>query len=284
MKRTQVIDTAPTSGLSRWIGAAALIGLLIAGTGAFAMWAMAEEPAPAVEYKYELVAEYPHDPQAFTQGLVVDGAHILESTGRYGASTLRRVDLKTGRVVQGQPLHRDIFAEGITIWDDEIFMLTWRNRVVLVFDKTTFRLKRQMRWNGEGWGLTHDDKHLIMSDGSEYLRFLDPKTLAQARRVRVTDQGRPVQKLNELEFIDKEIWANIWYEDRIARIDPESGRVTGWIDLSKLWPANARPDKEHVLNGIAHEPSTGRLFVTGKYWPKLYEIKVSPKDAGLPPP
>ncbi len=263
-------------GVGIWLLLAGVV--LTIATGACAMLANTAQVGPPEQFTYEIVNEYPHDPNAFTQGLLIDDGHFLESTGKYGQSSLRRVDIKTGRIVKIQRLPDDVFAEGITVWDDKIFMLTWRNRQILVFDRESFRLTNRYRFQGEGWGLTHNDNHLIVSNGTDTLRFLNPNNLAEARRIRVTDSGRPVQHLNELEYIDGSIYANIWYVDRIARIDPQSGRVTGWIDLSTLWPARQRPTREHVLNGIAWDAEDERLFVTGKNWPKMYEIRVVPVE------
>lgn len=225
---------------------------------------------------FKVVATYPHDPGAFTQGLVVDGDELLEGTGLNGASSLRRVKLKTGEVVQSVELNKQYFGEGITVWDDLIYQVTWKNQVGVIYDRSTLQVLKTFTYSGEGWGLTHDGTSLILSDGSSTLRFLDPKTFQVVRRISVRGPRGAVNKLNELEYVDGEIWANIWHADRIARIDPEKGRLLGWIDLSDLWPRRDRPDAQAVLNGIAYDPTDKRLFVTGKLWPRLYEIEIVP--------
>jgi glutamine cyclotransferase len=223
---------------------------------------------------YRVVAEFPHDAGAFTQGLVVVEGHFYEGTGKKGESTLRKVDLKTGRVESSVTLDRSYFGEGITVLNDRIYQLTWQNRVALVYDLKTMKPVTTFRYAGEGWGLTHDGKLLIMSDGTSLLRFLDPNTFEVVKRLRVRGPNGQVDKLNELEYAKGEILANIWYADRIARISPETGEVTGWIDLSDLYPQKLRTSKEDVLNGIAYDEAGERLFVTGKNWPKVYEIEL----------
>lgn len=224
----------------------------------------------------KVIAEFPHDPTAFTQGLVVVDGQMYEGTGKKGESTLRKVDLKTGRVELFVPLEPDLFGEGITVLGERIYQLTWQNRIGLVYDRKTLRPTKTFRYSGEGWGLTHDGKRLILSDGTSLLRFLDPQTFEVIKRLRVTSSNGPVDKLNELEFVNGEILANIWYQDRIARISAESGEIRGWIDLSAVYPARRRATKEDVLNGIAYDESSGRMFVTGKNWPKVYEIELPP--------
>jgi len=223
-----------------------------------------------------VVAEYPHDAAAFTQGLVALDGQLYEGTGKKGESSLRKVDLKTGRIETIVALEPSYFGEGITILDDRIYQLTWQNRTALVYDLKSMRHVNSFRYSGEGWGLTHDGKRLIMSDGSSLLRFLDPKTFEVVKRVRVHGPSGQVDKLNELEFVKGEILANIWYADRIARISPENGEILGWIDLSGLYPEKQRTSKEDVLNGIAYDHASERLFVTGKNWPKVYEIELVP--------
>lgn len=224
----------------------------------------------------KVITEFPHDPTAFTQGLVVVDGQMYEGTGKKGESTLRKVDLKTGRVELFVPLEPDLFGEGITVLGDKIYQLTWQNRIGLVYDLKTLRPAKTFRYSGEGWGLTHDGKRLILSDGTALLRFIDPQTFEVVKRLRVTSSNGPVDKLNELEFVKGEIFANIWYQDRIARISPESGEIVGWIDLAAIYPARRRASKEEVLNGIAYDENSGRLFVTGKNWPKVYEIELAP--------
>ena len=276
---------------------------------------------------YRIVHTYPHDPNAFTQGLVFVDGHLYESTGLEGHSSLRMEDLETGRILQFQDVPKH-FAEGLTNWENTLIQLTWQDHVALVYDRFTFRLLRtlpstgegwgltrdaqyfgegltdwgstliQLTWqahiafvydrfsfrllrtlpySGEGWGLTHDAAHIILSDGSATLRFLDPQTFKQVRALVVKENGSPVKNLNELEFIHGQIYANIWYTDRIVRISPSTGKVLGSIDLASLWPQNERTDSGAVLNGIAWDAAHDRLFVTGKLWPKLFEIKIVPE-------
>lgn len=221
-----------------------------------------------------VVAEYPHDPKAFTQGLVVHDGWLYEGTGLEGSSSLRRVELKTGRVASRMDLVKPFFGEGIAILDGKIFQLTWRNRRVLVYDLETLKYVQSIGYTGEGWGLTTNGTHLILSDGSSTLKILDAQTMDVIKRLPVKAGKREIDQLNELEYVDGEIWANIWHSDRIVRISPETGAVLGWIDLAALYPLAKRPSKEHVLNGIAYDAAEKRIFVTGKNWPKLYEIKV----------
>ena len=223
---------------------------------------------------FKVVAVYPHDSNAFTQGLAIEAGQLYEGTGQYGASSIRRVDLTSGRVEKQRALNSRYFGEGIAILGGLLYQLTWQIGVGVVYDLESFEVQRTFQYAGEGWGLTHDGQQLILSDGTATIRFLDPQTFAVVREIEVRDGGTPVVKLNELEFIDGEIWSNIWYEDRIARISPTTGEVLGWIDLSTLYPANAR-SSEAVLNGIAYDAAAKRLFVTGKNWPQLYEIEVS---------
>jgi glutamine cyclotransferase len=225
---------------------------------------------------YRVVHTYPHDAQAFTQGLIYLDGHLYESTGLEGRSSLRMDDLESGRVLQRQDVPSQYFAEGLTNWGSTLIQLTWENHTALVYDRFSFRLLRTFAYTGEGWGLTQDGKSLILSDGSATLRFLDPATFRETRRVTVTDEGKPVTELNELEFVHGQIYANIWHTDRIARISPATGKVIGWIDLSGLLPRSQRSGAEAVLNGIAWDAEHDRLFVTGKLWPKLFEIKIVP--------
>jgi glutamine cyclotransferase len=230
-------------------------------------------PNPPV-FGYRVVNTYPHDPRAYTQGLVYYDGFLFESTGRKGRSTLRKVRLETGEVIQQHPLDGKYFAEGLTVWGNSLIQLTWRSGIGFVCDLRTFRTERQFSYAGEGWGLTHDRENLIMSDGSSTLRFLDPVRLREIRCLAVEDRGTPVENLNELQFVHNEVFANVWHTDRIARIDPQSGHVIGWIDLSGLLPASDRTSTEAVLNGIAYDTAGDRLFVTGKLWPKLFEIQL----------
>ena len=228
---------------------------------------------------YRVVHTYPHDRNAFTQGLIFLDGHLYESTGESGHSSLRMVDLETGRVLQNAPLAQKYFAEGLTSWGSTLVQLTWLSNVGFVYDRFSFRLLRTFNYNYEGWGLTQDGKNLIESDGSSTLRFLDPVTFKEVRHIDVADDGKPVQELNELEYIHGEVYANVWHTDRIARISPDTGRVLGWIDLTGLLPASQHPGPEGVLNGIAYDAKQDRLFVTGKLWPLLFEIKVVPEKA-----
>jgi glutamine cyclotransferase len=222
---------------------------------------------------FEVVAAFPHDSNAFTQGLAIEAGRLYEGTGQYGASTVRRVDLQSGRTEKQRALNERYFGEGIAILGGLLYQLTWQNGVVVVYDLETFEVRRTIQYDGEGWGLTHDGRELIMSDGSPTLRFRDPQTFAVTREIEVRAAGAPLARLNELEYIDGEIWANIWYDDRIARISPNNGEVLGFIDLATLYPQSAR-GSEAVLNGIAYDAAAKRLFVTGKNWPQLYEIRV----------
>ena len=224
-------------------------------------------------YTYEIVNSFPHDPTAFTQGLVFKGGVLYEGTGLRGRSELRKVDLLTGDVLQRRNLQANFFGEGLTAFEDRLIQLTWKAGVGFVYDRASFRLLKKFRYSTEGWGITHDGKRLIMSDGTSTLRFLDPKTFAEIGLIEVYDRTDPVNKLNELEYVQGQVFANVWRTDLIARIAPESGRVLGWIDLSGLLKPEDRLPASGVLNGIAYDPANDRLFVTGKLWPKLFEIK-----------
>jgi glutaminyl-peptide cyclotransferase len=261
-----------------WVVAAALVGLAPIAAG-FADrprhtgGGEAQPGAPAM-YGYRVVNTFPHDAQAFTQGLIYRDGFLYESTGLNGRSSLRKVKLETGEVVQREAVDAKYFAEGLTEWGGRLLQLTYQTGVGFVYDFATFKPERSFRYAGEGWGLTHDRTRLIMSDGSPTLRFLDPGTFQETGRLLVKDRGTPVQNLNELEYVQDEIFANVWHADRIARIDPASGRVTGWIDLTGLLSVMYSRDAEAVLNGIAYDTAGDRLFVTGKLWPKLFEIKL----------
>ncbi|NEX21860.1 glutaminyl-peptide cyclotransferase [Thiorhodococcus mannitoliphagus] len=223
---------------------------------------------------FRVVASYPHDPQAFTQGLAIHMGQLYEGTGSYGKSVVRRVDLTTGRSLRETQLAPEFFGEGITLWDDKLIQLTWRNHQGFIYARETFAREHSFTLAWEGWGLTHDGRQWIASDGTEVLRFLDPQTQRVVRRLRVMDEDRPLRYLNELEYIDGQVWANIWHNDLIARIDPESGQVVSYVDLSGLYPEQHSRKHEQVLNGIAYDADANRLFVTGKNWPRLYEIQV----------
>lgn len=232
-----------------------------------------QTPAPAM-YTYRVVNTYPHDPSAFTQGLVYHDGHLFESTGLHGESTLRKVRLETGEVLERRALDARYFAEGLTAWQDRLVQLTWQAGRGFVYDLDSLDVVRTFDYTGEGWGLTHDGTRLLMSDGSSTLRWLDPGTFAERGRLAVLDRGSPVSQLNELEYVRGEIWANIWQADRIARISPETGDVIGWVDLAGILPAGERLHADAVLNGIAYDEAGDRLFVTGKLWPKLFEIRI----------
>jgi glutamine cyclotransferase len=232
--------------------------------------------SPVPVYGYRVTRSYPHDRQAYTQGLVYHEGVLYEGTGLNGRSSIRKVRLETGEVLQIRPLDREHFGEGIVIWKNALVQLTWRSGIGFVYDAQTFQPRRTFSYAGEGWGLTHDGTRLIMSDGSETgtLRFLDPETLRETGKLVVRDgAGRPVDELNELEFVKGEIYANVYQTDRIARISPKTGRVVGWIDLHGLLDPRDAAGAE-VLNGIAYDAAKDRLFVTGKQWPKLFEIQL----------
>lgn len=256
--------------------------LLLALNPASPVAAVALDATPASTapvWGYRVVAEYPHDPDAYTQGLVIDDGVLYEGTGLEGRSTLRRVDLESGEVRQSQPLDSEHFGEGIAVVGDRIYQLTWQTGTCFVYDRETFALHETFTYESEGWGLTTDGDQLIMSDGGSQLVFRDPETFVETGRVDVEDGGNPVTYLNELEYIDGEVWANVYQTDRIARIDPERGEVTGWIDLAGLLDPEDYPAQGvDVLNGIAHDPETGRIFVTGKLWPTLFEIELVPSQ------
>jgi len=250
---------------------AALAGLAAAP---LSMLPMAPALAATPVQGYRLVNSYPHDPGAFTQGLFFHDGFLYEGTGLHGRSSIRKVEVETGRVVQAVELPEAFFGEGITIWGDRLIAITWQEQTAFVLDLKTFKLWRKFNYTGEGWGLTQNGRELIMSDGSAQLRFLDPLSFRELRRLRVTAGGKPVDQLNELEWVEGEIYANVWQSDRIARIDPKTGHVKAWIDLAGLLPQ--RSGSDDVLNGIAYDAKKKRLFVTGKLWPRLFEIELKP--------
>jgi glutaminyl-peptide cyclotransferase len=225
-------------------------------------------------YGYRVVNIYPHDRQAYTQGLIWCDGFLYEGTGLNGASSLRKVRLESGRVVEQRSLERQYFGEGITEWGSRLLQLTWNSQKGFIYDRAGLKPRGTFRYPGEGWGLTHDKERLIMSDGTAELRFLDPKTLRETGRLAVHSNGAPLPDLNELEFVRGEIFANVYRTDAIARISPRSGAVTGWIDLRGLLPEADRLIPVDVLNGIAYDAGRNRLFVTGKLWPKLFEIEI----------
>ena len=230
-------------------------------------------PAP-LQYGYRVVKTFPHDRTAFTQGLEYREGFLYEGTGKVGNSSLRKVELATGRVLQQYDLPQPYFGEGITVVNQQILELTWQSQSGFIYDKSSFRLLRSFNYPGEGWGLTNDGKQIYMSDGSAQIRVWDPATLKEVRRITVRDGATPITELNELEWVKGEIYANVWQTDRIARISPADGKVLGWIDLSGILPRAERPDPDAVLNGIAYDAAGDRLFVTGKLWPKIFEIKL----------
>ena len=229
-------------------------------------------------YTYKVVNTYPHDRNAFTQGLVFEDGTLYEGTGRRGRSTLRRVELETGDILQIRELPAQFFGEGVTIYGNKIIQLTWQSNIGFVYDKDSFEPLQEFHYPTEGWGITHDGERLIMSDGTSTLHFLDPETLEEVSRIEVYDNDGPMTRLNELEYIQGEIYANVWQTDRIARISPQTGQVTGWIELKGLLSAEDRSEPVDFLNGIAYDAENGQLFVTGKLWPRLFEIElISPE-------
>lgn len=233
--------------------------------------------AQTPQYGYQVVHVYPHDRNAFTQGLEFRAGFLYEGTGLEGRSTVRKEKLETGQVVQEIELDPEYFGEGITVMNQEIFELTWKAQTGFVYDESSFRRLRSFNYPGEGWGLANDGQQIYMSDGTAEIRVWDPVTLQEERRFTVRDRGRPVLLLNELEYVHGEIFANVWQTNRVARISPADGRVLGWIDLAGLLSAEDRAEPVDVLNGIAYDVLGDRLFVTGKLWPKLFQIKIIPK-------
>ena len=229
--------------------------------------------AQTATYTYKVVHAYPHDRTAFTQGLIYLDGVLYEGTGLEGRSTLRKVKLETGQVLQERKIDEKYFGEGITDWAGTLLQLTWKSGIGFVYDRATFQPKKTFSYGGQGWGLTHDTKRLILSDGTPVLRFLDPATLKETGRVVALDGSQPVANLNELEYVNGEVFANIWQTDRVARIDPHNGRVTGWIDFTGLLKPSEQAGAD-VMNGIAYDAQNDRLFVTGKLWPKLFEVKL----------
>jgi glutaminyl-peptide cyclotransferase len=232
--------------------------------------------AQTPEYGYQVVHAYPHDPNAFTEGLEFRAGFLYESTGLKGHSWLRKEKLETGQVLQQIDLDPQYFGEGITILNQQIVQPTYTTEIGFVYDQSTFHVKRTFNYSGEGWALANDGQNIYMDDGSAQIRVWDPITLQEKRRITVHDHGQPVTNVNELEWVRGEIYANIWQKDVIARISPVDGRVLGWINLAGILPAADRGGQEDVLNGIAYDVLGDRLFVTGKQWPKLFEIKVVP--------
>ena len=283
MNAMDVTDRSQRRNRLFWIISGAAL-LLVAGLvliGVFLVNAPVSHSLPAElspYMTYEVVNAFPHDPNAFTQGLIYRDGYLYESTGLYGESSLRKVDLETGQVLQQVDLPAEYFGEGLTDWEDTLLQLTWREETGLIYDLDSFALLDQFSYPMEGWGLTHDGERLIMSDGSATLYFLSPDTFEVLDRVEVTYQGEEVRQINELEYIRGEVFANLWLRDQIIRIDPVSGEVLGWIDLEGLLPDELIRADTDVLNGIAYDPAADRLFLTGKRWPKLFEVRLVPVE------
>jgi len=256
--------------------ASALAFFLIAGCSRPAPAPASSTPAAPIYYTYDIVNAWPHDRGAFTEGLVYLNGHLYESTGLNGQSTLREEDLKTGAVLREIKLPNQYFGEGLALLNGHAYQLTWQTQKGFVYDLATFKQEKDFTYTGEGWGLTTDGQSLIMSDGTPQIRFLDPATFAVQRTITVANQGAPVKNVNELEYIKGEIYANVWQTDYLLRIDPATGRVKGVADFRALLdPADRAPDTD-VLNGIAYDPTGDRLFVTGKHWPKVFEVRLRP--------
>jgi len=236
------------------------------------------------EYGYQIVHTYPHDRNAFTEGLFYLNGFLYEGTGMEGASDIRKVKLETGEVVQKHVIPEALFGEGIIAWKDRLLELTWKTELGFIYDLNTFTVQKEFHYPGEGWSMTTDGKRILMDDGTAQIRFWDPETLQETGRITVTDQGRPVEQINEMEWVKGEIYANVWMTDKIVRIDPKDGKVLGWIDCTGLLTPQDRinegPQETDVLNGIAYDAQGDRLFVTGKRWPKLFEIKLVKKSSG----
>ena len=250
-------------------------GPRMAGRANPVIQAQLQRPAAqsALKHGYRVVASYPHDPDAFTQGLVWEGGRLFESTGRNGKSSLREVDLKSGRVLRKRNIPFKYFAEGLALAKSRLYQITWQSGEAFQYD-LAFKPLKTFRYDGEGWGLTFDGVSLVMSDGSDKLTFRDPATFQPKRTVRVTLNGSPAGSLNELEYINGEIWANVWQTDYILCIDPKTGIARSYLDLRGLLPDNLRTGSEDVLNGIAYDKQTGRILITGKLWPRLFEIRL----------
>ena len=226
-------------------------------------------------YGYGVVHTYPHDPEAFTQGLVYEKGKMFEGTGQKSGSSLREVDLHTGKVIRQHDLDASLFGEGIALYHDRIYQVTWENQVGFIYDKATFNVINKIYYSTQGWGLATVGDRIVMSDGTNVLAFYDPEMFTIVSRIEVYDNEKMVESLNELEYINGEIWANIWMTDRIARIDPSSGKVLGYVDLKGILPESDKTPETDVLNGIAWDAEGKRIFVTGKRWPKLFEIRIT---------
>jgi glutaminyl-peptide cyclotransferase len=263
----------------RLIAARVVVLLLLTACSPF-LWAqdihqvLAKTPP---EYTFTVVQAFPHDTSAFTQGLAYHDGFLCEGTGRKGQSSLRKVRLETGAVVRQTNLGSEFFGEGITLVKDRVLQLTWTSHVGFVYDLNDFHLLRRFSYSGEGWGFASNGREVFLSDGSSQIRVLDAETLEQKRRLKVHDGATPIDQLNELEFVEGQIFANIWHSNRIARISPLTGEVVGWIDLTGILSPIFHVEPEAVLNGIAYDPLQKRLFVTGKLWPRVFEIRLEPK-------
>ncbi|MCH7949898.1 MAG: glutaminyl-peptide cyclotransferase [Candidatus Dadabacteria bacterium] len=245
---------------------------------AFTNSSYANEKIDTPVFGYKIVNTYPHNTNSFTQGLIFDKGVLYESTGLNGRSTVKIVDLKTGKTLKSHELPDNYFGEGIAIIENKIIQLTWRSKTGFVYDKKTLKLIKKFSYQTQGWGITYDGKYLIISDGSAVLYFMDPNTFKVVGTLEVYGDNGKVSKLNELEYINGEIYANIWGTEKIARINPKTGRVTAWIDLSGLLNKEDKKNRVDVLNGIAFNSDKGSLFVTGKLWPKMFEIELVPKN------
>lgn len=229
---------------------------------------------PVAKYGYQIVNIWPHDSNAFTQGLILKDGKLLESTGEEGRSSLRQVDLESGRVLKKVDVPSPYFAEGIAVLNGKIYQLTWQHELGFIYDEQSFEKTGQFKYSGEGWGLTTDGQSLILSDGSSHIRFINPADFKVTRTINVLDGQKEIDQLNELEYVNGEIYANVWHDNRIATIDPQTGHVNAWIDLNGLMQPGELQDPEAVLNGIAYDQANNKLFVTGKLWPRLFEIKL----------
>ncbi len=252
--------------------------IVLLAVAAVLFFLFSRNPDTPAAWTYKVVNTFDHDSKAFTQGLVFEDRFLYEGTGLYGKSELRKVELETGNVLQRHNLPDEFFGEGITIFGDRIIQLTLKSRIGFVYNKETFELLREFSYPTEGWGLTNDGEYLIMSDGTPMLYFLNPETFKQDDKIMVLDQDSPVWGLNELEYIDGQIYANVWPTERIVKIEPETGKVIGWIDMEDILNPQNHNEPVDVLNGIAYDPAGRRLFVTGKFYPKIYEIKLVPKN------
>lgn len=238
-------------------------------------WLPNEKETPV--YTYKIINTFPHDKSAYTQGLVYADGFLYEGTGQNGESSIRKVDLESGNVLQLHELSEDYFGEGIVVYKDRIIQLTWQSKTGFFYDRASFVPIEEFYYTWEGWGLTFDGERLIMSDGTSKIYFLDPETFEELGEIEVKDNGNPVDKLNELEFINGEIFANVWQTDKIVKFSPKDGKVNGWVNLSGLLNGADRHARIDVLNGIAYDAENNRIFVTGKYWPKLFEIEIVPE-------